>query len=210
MKYLYFIFLLIIAACKVEPNAPREEVDCLVDSNLDSLRSWYFVDQGTYWVYQEKNTLALDTHYVGSSNEFYDADGGFYFDNRIYSSRKNGLLRFIVAEDERSQFSFPADDCEYLSPIEYGANGNDVYIYPPTLGRSMSKSFGTYYYVAKLDTYTNDFGLVFNDVYQLSCFQSKVYDLDCLEQWIAKDVGIVRIIRPLLGEDWQLIYFHQP
>ena len=64
----------ILSCCKHEPpTEPAEE--CQYDNNIGEMKRWYYFKVGTWWVYQEETTGALDTITV-----YYNVDG---FDSGI-------------------------------------------------------------------------------------------------------------------------------
>ena len=69
------LFLLLLTTCKhkceKDPDA-KGCPDCCEDQSLEGMKDYFYFKTGTWWVYQEQNSGALDTVEV-----YYDEAGTF-------------------------------------------------------------------------------------------------------------------------------------
>jgi hypothetical protein len=69
VAFLSLLALALVTCRKPDPD-PEPPAVCQYDSSVEEMKKWYYFKTGTWWVYQEQTTGALDTITV-----YYDWEG---------------------------------------------------------------------------------------------------------------------------------------
>lgn len=211
----FFLFLALatLVACKHEPEP--EPFDCGEATSIDEMMEWIFFKTGTYWIYKEVNTGALDTCTV-----YYDYSGISSAGNREFlykiKSAFDGYTYEYWFNDGWSGYGsiapscfIRAIDCDKFIPGDY-AGGNHVFAFPLSIGNQCSQDgdgrFGSSKLVSYLEADTIG-ELVFQNVY--------VFNQDCSPQHtyksstykLGKHIGILEKVIPDYNEKWELIAY---
>ncbi len=214
---LYFAALcLILSTCQHEPTIDPTGPQCGEATTIDEMMQWVYFKTGTYWIYEEQNTGALDTvtvvdDYSGTSS------GGFRDWVCIMQSSHDGYFYKYWFNDSYSTECglFPgcfcrAVDCDKYIPGDY-AGGNHVFIFPLKLGSQISQSggglnFGLSRIVNLIYTDTIQ-GNNYYNLFEFAQDYSPQHDYESSNYKIAKYIGIVQKLIPAYSQNWELIEF---
>ena len=151
MRFLLSIFAtvficLMLTMCKHDPP-PEPPPICQYDSSIEEMKKWYYFKTGTWWVYEEQTTGALDTvtvyfdqsfgeGMVGSfewiANSSFDGYNYHYFfssSNTIYCLNQPECDCHKVSRSKGMPGEFVGESTPYLWPIILG-NYNNIVGYP--------------------------------------------------------------------------------
>jgi hypothetical protein len=208
----------VLANCKHEPP-PEPELPCQYDSSIEEMKKWYYFKTGSWWVYEEQTTGALDTLTVyydwagtnssGTTGFEWYANSKLDGFNYYYSYNSSFSIHCLTRKDctcnkvKRSKGkpgNFVGEESLFLYPI-IEQNFSYVGGYPNgqlTFGTTTVTDVDLLFYIGS-DTITN---VVRWDVTtdQTKGGWPSVYHL-------AKQIGFVKIEHSHTNENWKLIAY---
>jgi hypothetical protein len=215
---LMLLICVVCSRCKHLPPAPPCE--CGEVNTIDELKQWAHFKTGTYWIYEEETTHALDTFTVLNSHDFVTPDGYPQFDYEMYRTGDDYYYRFGFNESG-SALDCNNDCCEcrrlWCSKYRPGhADGQEPLLTFPTY-------VGSYAYIVNVDVIDKVEVVDYKGTYCLSeqCFDDVVVERNgesVLDQeaaangdyyqakyFFAKHYGIIRKEITETNEVWNLI-----
>jgi hypothetical protein len=212
-----FLSLLAIAlvTCRKPDPDPEPPAVCQYDSSVEEMKKWYYFKTGTWWVYQEQTTGALDTITVYYDWEGFNPSGTQGFETWCTSSY-DGYNQYYSFNDSYSIHCLTSEEC-LCHKVERarGRPGEFVgagwlFLYPLIEGNfSYQISSDGTQYGQTISTQVLD-SLVFNGKQYGSVVIWDV-DLDGSEgdvpaiYSIAQNVGIIRYEYPESNETWVML-----
>jgi hypothetical protein len=208
--------LLFLSTCKKDSDCPPSEpCPCEGDTCLEEMKDWFYFQPGTYWIYQEENSGALDTVHVyeaGSSSEG--------FTTRVQSSI---LEEWIPGQWEKYNYAYrywgssicqdkPNCRCHRLNrvksrPLDFVGAANILY-YPFTTWDFFYPIGGGVAEPVELFDSLIVSGVAFIDV-------QNIYNSECISEnglevnfFFSKNYGLIRKDLPQLDEVWNLIEYN--
>lgn len=212
-----FLSLLAIAlvTCRKPDPDPQPPAVCHYDSSVEEMKKWYYFKTGTWWVYQEQTTGALDTIIVYYDWEGFNTSGTEGFETWCTSSYDGFNYKYYF----NSSYSIhcltaPACNCHKVGRAKT-MPGNFVgegwlFLYPLIEGN----------YSYQISSDGNEYGqTVSTQVLDSLVFHGQQYgsvviwevDLDGSEgdvpavYTIAKNKGIIHYEYPESNEAWVMI-----
>ena len=205
-----------LSNCKHEPVIDPNGPQCGEATTIDEMMEWVYFKTGTYWIYEEQNTGALDTMTV-----YYDYNGVSPTGNRDFVVKMRSSLDGYTYEywfnDAWSGDCslFPGCfcrvvDCEKYIPGDY-AGGNHCLIFPLKVGSQVSQhggdlNFGLSKIVDRLDLLEIE-GNLFLNLYEFRQDYSAQHLYVQSNYWLCKNIGFVRKKIMALEQDWFLYEF---
>jgi hypothetical protein len=201
------ISLLLVACEKEEPKEPKLQCQ-LADEPEDVIRRFYF-NEGSYFIYQETNSGAIDTLTVIEAFKGYDSVAEHYFKVKYQSSYTGNQWIY------RYGSTFSCDDCFYgcqshgIKRTFFDPVGNDLriadgFIEPNLVGTTGTNVNSIYYVEEKLpelrlfdNTYTNV------DVWYHTNCPSEDAREDTRFYW-GEPAGLLRKTNIVTNKDWVL------
>jgi hypothetical protein len=217
--YFHILFLfclcIILSTCKHEPEIDPNSSYCGEATTIDEMMEWVYFKTGTYWIYEEQNSGAIDTMTV-----YYDYNGVSNTGNREFVVKMESSLDGYTYEywfnDAWSGECglFPgcfcrAVDCEKYVPGD-AAGVNHVFIFPLKVGSQVWQSHGVDFGLSRVTNFfaTDTIGeSVFNNIYVFNQDFSPQHDYEPSIYKIALEVGIVQKILVNSSENWELIEY---
>jgi hypothetical protein len=221
MKNFIVHILLLVALCVVCSRCKHElpvdlgKVECGEAGEIDEMMEWVYFKTGTYWIYKEQNTGALDTMTV-----FYDYNGVSEVGNRQF------LYKIISSRDGFTYSYWFNDgwsgDCPYLPNCYcravdcerfrsgFDSDNDHVFIFPLKLGNkvgqyvSMTSGASEITEYHEIDTINE---LVFTDIYVFHQDLSPQHQNAPSIYSLSKNVGIIKKEVPNVSEIWELIEY---
>jgi hypothetical protein len=209
---LFFITLcVVLATCKHEPVIDPNGPQCGEATTIDEMMEWVYFKTGTYWIYEEQNTGALDTMTV-----YYDYNGVSATDHREFVVKMESSLDGYTYEYWfNDSWSNQCDtyftscfcrvvDCEKYVPGDY-VGGNHTFIFPLIVGNRAGQQHGLDF---GYSTITNHFATIelndniFSDVYEYHMDISVQHNFDTATYKISKNVGFVEKQVPGQNAHW--------
>lgn len=121
--------LLGLFACNKDKPEPATPTPCISCQSVTEAKDFFAFKVGTYWIYQEENSLELDTLTVTESQ--IDATG-YNFDVRIYSTREDCYYHYwptyLDNKEGCSQSEPVSKKCLFVNKSKYQLS-NYVYQY---------------------------------------------------------------------------------
>ncbi|MFM9984466.1 MAG: hypothetical protein ACKVOK_04490 [Flavobacteriales bacterium] len=215
----YILFLiclcLLLANCKHEPVIDPNGPQCGEATTIDEMMEWVYFKTGTYWIYEEQNTGALDT--VTVVDDYSGTSGGFRDFLTIMQSSYDGYFYKYWFNDSYSTEStlvpgciLHAVDCDKYIPGDY-AGGNRTFVFPLRVGNRASQSgggldFGFTTNVGNINADSIHSSLYYN-VFEFHQDYSPQHNYEASNYKITKNIGIVEKTVPIFSQEWQLIEF---
>jgi hypothetical protein len=201
-----------LVTCTHEKDIP---VDCGDAQTIAEMKEWVFFKTGTYWIYEEQNTGALDTVTVIAHSEDVSAGGFETFGTLMHSSFDAYNYDYWLNDS----YSGPSNDgcnsrrifCTKSKPGNY-FGGSYVFIFPLKEGRQGALqttinsdgafSISSYPYNYIVDNNSFPFCVAFyNPLSVQHNWTESTYT-------IAKETGIVRKDLHELDQIWSVIEFN--
>jgi hypothetical protein len=198
-----------LSQCKhdVPPDPPPI---CAYDSSVEEMKKWYYFKTGTWWVYQEQSTGALDTvtvyhHWDGINT------GGFEGFEWSATSSFDGYSQYYTFNTSFSIHCLSTEECT-CHKIERARSqpgdfigADKIFLYPLIEGNYTACDGGGW---CTLDSLFNIYQIdkkTFLNVAVWNIPNDDTEDEMHSRYWIGENVGIVR--RQILdsGADWILI-----
>ncbi len=218
--YFHILFLfclcIILSTCKHEPEIDPNSSYCGEATTIDEMMEWVYFKTGTYWIYEEQNSGALDTmtvyfDYSGVSNT-----GNREFVVKMESSLDGYTYEYWFNDAWSGECGlFPSCycrvvDCEKYIPGDF-VGGNHNFIFPLRIGNKAGQlgpnlTPGATEIIQQDDTLTLS-NLEFNNPYTFRMDFSIQHDRKLAYYRIVQNVGIVQKEIPEFNENWQLIEY---
>jgi hypothetical protein len=195
---------------KVDP-----ERDCGEANTIDEMMEWMYFKTGTYWIYQEQNTGALDTmsvyfDYNGNS------PGGFRdFVIKMRSSLDGYTYEYWFNDSYSGYCSLRlgcycrAVDCDKYKPGDY-AGGGHVFAFGLEIGSQVGQIYDLTGGASRIiDMYESDTiqGFTFGRTYEFHQDFSPQHDYLASNYRIVRNIGITKKTISELNENWELIEY---
>jgi hypothetical protein len=216
--HILFLFCLctVLSTCKHEPEIDPNSSYCGEATTIDEMMEWVYFKTGTYWIYEEQNSGALDTmtvyfDYSGISNT-----GNREFVVKMESSRDGYTYEYWFNDawsgecGTRGGCLCRVVDCEKYIPGDF-VGGNHVFIFPLFVDNRAGQhgqdlDFGYSRIVEKIDTLILS-GTLFLNVYEYSFDYSVQHDYESAEYYLVKNFGIIQKRINSINENWELIEY---
>jgi len=204
-------FFLVTCRRDAEPDGR----DCGEATTIDEMMEWVFFRTGSYWIYEEQNSGAIDTMTVYYDHHGVSPTGNREFYMKMESSLDGSTYEYWFNDAWSSESSLRPGctvrevDCEKYAPNNYSA-GNHVFPFPLFIGarvvqwQGLNSSFSIITEYAESDSIG---GNLYHGVYTISQEYSPQHDYQPSMYSIAKNVGIVEKVIPNTLEHWKLIEF---
>lgn len=205
-----------LSNCKHEPVIDPNGPQCDEATTIDEMMEWVYFKTGTYWIYEEQNTGALDTMTV-----YYDYNGVSPTGNRDFVVKMRSSLDGYTYEywfnDAWSTEStlnpgciLHAVDCEKYVPGDF-VGGNHTFIFPLIIHNrayQLGPNLATGYteIIDKLDSVIISPG-IFQNVYKFRLDFSIQHDRKLANYSICQNIGIIQKEIPAFDENWLLIEY---
>ncbi len=208
-----------LATCKHKPEIDPESTDCGEATTIDEMMEWVYFKTGTYWIYEEQNTGALDTMTV-----YYDYNGVSSTGNREFVVKMESSLDGYTYEywfnDSWSGDCglFPGCFCRTVDCEKYVigdfVDGNHNFIFPLRIGNKAGQlgpnlTPGATEIIEFNDTIALDDSL-YKDVFTFRMDFSIQHDRKLAYYRLCHNIGIIQKNIPELNENWLLIEYLIP
>ena len=203
-----------LSNCKHEPVIDPNGPQCGEATTIDEMMEWVYFKTGTYWIYEEQNTGALDTMTV-----YYDYNGVSPTGNRDFVVKMRSSLDGYTYEywfndawsgdcGTREGCFCRVVDCDKYKPGDY-AGGNHVFIFPLFIGNKTGQSggdldFGSSKIVAQYHSDSiqqNEF----DNVFEIHQEYSPQHNYQESKYKIVNKIGIVQKIIPEYSQNWEIV-----
>ncbi len=216
LKYVILILgVILLSTCTHEKDIP---VDCGDAQTIVEMKEWVFFKTGTYWIYEEQNTGALDTVTVIAHSEGTSAGGFETFGTLMHSSFDDYNYDYWFNDSYSGKC--PDNTCicrrvfcsKYKTGNYFGEGG--TFFFPIIVGNYIGVGFGGGEGgISEIDAHIFDY-MLNNELY-LEVL--RFYIENCvMENWndaqyvLARDVGIVEKKSLESNTHWVLIENFQP
>lgn len=217
MRFLLSIFTtvficLTLTMCK--HDLPPEPVDCGEATTIDEMMEWVYFKTGTYWIYEEQNSGALDTMTVYYDYSGVSATGNREFVMKMRSSLDGYTYEYWFNEAWSTESSLwkgciiHAVDCDKYIPGDY-VGGNHNFVFPLKLGNRAHQLGpnlvpGFTEITEHLDSLIVS-QITYNNIYTFRVDFSIQHNRKLSFYRLAKNFGIVEKEIPEFNEHWLLI-----
>ncbi len=210
---------LVLANCRHNiEEEPTPVIPCQFDSSIDEMKAWYYFKEGTWWVYEEQTTGALDTITVYYNTDFQSGESGSFewygnssYDGYNYKYRfSSGFSIYCLTHQEcrchkvnRSKSKtgmFVGETNAFIFPIILN-NYNNIFGYPDGQGTNGTTTVTNTNQTFELpETYINHVARFDLTTDQSIGGYASTY-------FIAKNIGIVQVEFPNSSEIWKLVSY---
>jgi hypothetical protein len=209
-KALLLLFVLVAGSCKHEP--PAEPVDCGEATTIEEMMEWIYFKQGTYWIYEEQNSGAIDTMTVIESHQGYSQGGNRAFSYTMSSSHDGAEYEYWYNESWSGNSVRPECKRRVVFSSRYFPGWqlyeNSSFVFPMFIGNKATQyGNGIVYGETRITDIEDSLllgGLSFGNVVTYHMDYSAEYQEDSAEIVIAKNIGIVQKIVRARSENWKL------
>lgn len=197
-----------LSTCKHEPP-PEPPAICQYDSSIEEMKKWYYFKTGTWWVYEEQTTGALDTltvyhDWAGINTEGYEGFewyGISSYDHFDYRYRFNTSYSIHCLTYEECT-------CHKVSrsktmPGNFIGSGR-IFLYPLIEGNYTASGTGW----CTLTTLYQEYDLgdsVYAEVAEWNIEDDDSEENSHTKYWIGMNAGIIRRENLSDGSDWILV-----
>jgi hypothetical protein len=220
-KFIYHILVLtaicaVCSRCKHEPQIDPNSAYCGEATTIDEMMEWVYFKEGSYWVYQEQNTGALDTMTV-----YYDYNGVSSTGNRSFTVKMRSSLdgytyEYWFNEAWSGDCSlFPGCFCRVVDIDKYipgdFAGGNHTFVFPLRIGNRAGQlgpnlETGASEIIQYNDTMSINSSLYF-DTFTFRIDFSVQHEHHLAIYKIAQNIGIIQKEIPDYNENWLLLNY---
>jgi hypothetical protein len=175
------------------------------------LKEWGVFQKGTWWVYQEENTKAIDSIWVDSvtTSEFQlDKKKSPYIFEKGYSTYLSSIFK-----NETMVYAINSMT-NHLKFIKIGNNGQEFsercYLLEIPFKKGLTAGYGPSWVWAEIDTIYDSIKLenrYFKNVPRVYDNGNPAFNLDTTYFYTARNLGIIRKEFPDNNEVWNLIRF---
>ena len=222
MKQFFLHILCLTALCLVLSNCKHEQptepaAACQYDSSVEEMKKWYYFKIGTWWIYQEETTGALDTVTVyhnwdgintggfegfeWTATSTFDNYDQFYWFNTSYSihclSRKECNCHKL-SRGRGQAGDYVGEGWLFLYPI---IEGNFSYLI------SSNGSFGGQTTLNTLTDSIQHNGITYYNVAAWHVYPDGSEGDIASDYLIARNVGVIRHEVPSQNKIWNLISY---
>ena len=220
MKKCILHILLLAAICAVCSRCKHKvypDPDCGEANTIDEMMEWVYFKTGTYWIYQEQNSGALDTMTVYFDYSGHSSGGFRDFAIKMRSSLDGYTYEYWFNDSYSGDCGlFPGCFCRVVTCEKYKsgdyAGGDDVFIFPLRIGNQAGQ-FNAQAMIGGssriIEMYESDTiqGLAFGRTYEFHQDFSPQHEDLSSNYRIVRHIGITKKTISELNENWELIEY---
>lgn len=216
-KFRFFIFIL---ACMVFTNCKHKcerDPDAIVcpgckrDQTIEGMKDYFFFKTGTWWIYQETNTGALDTvtvyydflHLDAETSEFQWKANSTYFNYNFYHSFNESFSTYCLTDEDCTCHKL---NREKSRPGDYIGGGN-YFTYPLFKNNYNNAGLAGQCRIEEFYDHYNFNGNIIESVARIDVplDESTTTNGQHTKYWWAKNIGIIEFENLNTSQHWFLI-----
>jgi hypothetical protein len=201
--------LLILSTCKKDDEA---ECPCQYEEGFQQVKDWMYFKTGSYWIYEEENSGAIDTITVFEDWQGQDSEGNSAFYTRTISSHDG----YYYLYEYHSSFTIhclttPACQCEKVKrtkarPGDF-VGADRIFTFPPIPGNFNNLSTGGTSEVTEIFSEYQISSLSFDRTARFFIDNNSSEDFQPTTFFVSENMGLIRKELPSQEEVWNLIEF---
>jgi hypothetical protein len=209
MKSIKSLFLILglpfILHCCKDPNPIHHEPK-------PELKEWGVFQKGTWWVYQEETTKAIDSFWVDTLIKISQPQDKNHGSNIYLSSYKTILSCESGIEKMFYHVTSSSNILEYTKRVDKGKEYSErCYLMEIPLKKGLREGLGPSWVWAEIDTIYDSIKVgnrYFKNVPRVYDTGNPAFNLDTTYFYTARNVGIIRKEFPRYRQVWNLIKYN--